>query len=236
MNEVKLFTNPVTSGKNSKHLSEETSLKAHIISDNPNRQIFGIDSCMFDDTSYLPAEDNSMPLYTSINYDQTLIKTYSVELTTSNRPAKPRLLYQLESSQIKRDSSSSSTVTTTPVFKSHALSKLIEGETCVLVDDELYLMTAERGGSRKPERLARDLAPKHAGAPPWTQSVRFSDYTQPRAFLYTDSTQYLTLDCRIRNQSDRKDLWTFDLQRSSLAPNETILQTSWLLYYYFLII
>ena len=163
-----------------------------------------------------------MPLYTSINYDQAVIKTYSVELTI---PTKSRLLYQLESSQIQRDSST----VTTPVFKSHALSKLIEGETCVLVDDELYLMTADRAGSRKPERLARDLTPKHAAAPPWTQSVRFADYTQPRAFLYTDSTQYLTLDCRIRHHSDRKDLWTFDLQRSCLAPNETILQTSWLI-------
>lgn len=221
MTEVRLFTNPVTTGK--KLLQEETSLKSHITSDDPSRHVFSIDSCMFDDVSYLPAEDNSMPLYTSINYNQTLIKTYSVELTSPNRPAKPRLLYKLDSSQIQRDSN------VTPVFKSHALSKLIEGETCVLADDELYLMTSERAGSRQPERLARDLAPKHAASPPWTQSVRFSDYTQPRAFLYTDSSQYLTLDCRIRHHSDRKDLWTFDLQRSSLAPNETILQTSWLI-------
>lgn len=249
--ELKIVSNQVTtnnsSSKNLPPFYTEDSAQnvACILNDNNNnniaQQIYAIDSCMFDETCYLSVNDNdnSQPVYTSINYEQTRLVTYALELNTpgaagtSKRLAtaiKPRRLYQLDASSSDLafgvGSGGSGGGAATRVFKSHALSRLIAGETVVLVDDELYLMTTDRATGSRPMRLARDLAPKYAASPPWTQSIRFADFTHPRALLYTDSSQYLSIDCRIRHHSDRKDLWTFDLQRACLEPNETILQTS----------
>lgn len=238
--ELKIFSNQISTSSSKSlppfYTEDSAQNVACILNNNNNRaqQIYAIDSCMFDETSYLCVndnDDNSQPVYTSINYEQTRLVTYALELNTpgaagtSKRLAtaiKPRRLYQLDASSSDLAFGGSEA----RVFKSHALSRLIAGETVVLVNDELYLMTTDRSTGSRPMRLARDLAPKYAASPPWTQSIRFADFTHPRALLYTDSSQYLSIDCRIRHHSDRKDLWTFDLQRACLEPNETILQTS----------
>lgn len=174
--------------------------------------VSALDLCTFDETSYF-GTSNEPNTYLSVNYDERVLKSYAIEIGAERR-LKSRLLYKLKANPETRS------------IRSHSVSRLIRGETAVLLDDELHLMSAERADD-KSMRLTGELLPRSSVAQSsnW-QSVRFANDAHPRAFLYSDPTQYVYIDCRIPQHSDRTDLWTFQLQRTYLLPNETILQTS----------
>jgi hypothetical protein len=204
-NFTELVINPYKIDSNRNNLGLLDEKKSVITDTNAENEIFSIDSSIFDETSYL---GNSEPIaYLSVNYNERLIKTFSLDTDLNHR-----LLYKYE---INEDEST--------MIKSQCVSPLIRGEAAILIDDEIVLLSAE--SYERPQRLAKGLVTRSAAAASW-QSIKFAGYLQPRGLLYSDPHQYYLIDSRIRNHSEKRDLWTFDLQLNWLVPNEVILQTS----------
>lgn len=164
-------------------------------------EIYEIDSCKFDEG------DNDYETYLSINYRVKFLKTYSLEF--KEKQLKTKLLYNLDFSN---EHSS---------IKSHSLSRLIRGETAILLNDEVYLRNESNSASIK---IATELRPKWDSIINSWQSIKFG-LLHPRQFLYTDQTQFISIDSRIRNKSLKRDLFTANLQTNYLNPNELILKT-----------
>lgn len=168
--------------------------------------IFNDEVSYFDPTS---ARTSCNEAHLSVNFGDRILKSYRLEFSENDLRIKS--LSTVDFSSVNKRISCISN------------SKLIRYETAVLVGDEIYLIDEEleQVNFDSMPKLASNLNPLfHSDHFNW-QSIQFGN--QPRKLIYSDCTQVLAIDSRLRSSPTMNDL--FRPIQAHLEPNEIVYRT-----------
>ncbi|CAF0796936.1 unnamed protein product, partial [Brachionus calyciflorus] len=191
-----------------KHYSKSDSTLT--IEDSDNYQIIEIDVRTFDEENYFTNEtSNSIcDAYLYLNYESKCFKTIYLDLNEEKNGLDYKILNQIEFDKQRIDSISGS--------------NLIRGECALLTNHGNVLLANELTSNEyNMNKIAQNIEPKFYSNSGF-KKVSFG--SQPRLFVYTDYSQIMNIDSRIKSSLNLISKEIFTSLSSYLEPNELISQ------------